>query len=389
MPDNKRRFLVPATLILAGMVGAAAGGLVLARPDTSNPVARPPAALPVETRSVVIQDSFTMQRTFSGWVQARRESVLGFESGGRLSRVLVDEGEIVGEGELLAELDTQRLRAKRAELVAARAEAEANLALANVTLKRLRGVVDKGGVSRQGLDEAREAQRAARAALALAEKRIATMDIELEKTRLHAPFAAIVVSRAADEGRVLDAGHPVLTLQESSTPEVRVGVAGGALSQLEPGRIYPLAWGDGTLHARLRALLPLRAATARTVDALFDPVDAPDQLLPGDLVTLMLDSRIEQRGSWLPLTALAEGERGLWSVYVVDALPDIDVELGATHRIQRRTVDVIHQGADRVFVRSALSEHQHVVVAGLQRVVPGQLVRLAEDAITLAEVRHD
>ena len=161
------------------------------------------------------------------------------------------------------------------------------------------------------------------------------------------------------------------------------------MSQLEPGRIYELAWGDRTLWARLRALLPLRAASARTVDALFDPIDAPARLLPGDIVTLMLDSRIEQRGSWLPLTALAEGERGLWSVYVVESLPNADAELGATHRVQRRTVDVIHQGADGVFVRSALSENQRIVVAGLQRVVPGQFVRLARDTITLAEMRHD
>jgi len=102
MPKNKRRLLVPAIVTLAGMVGAATAGLLLARPDSSDSVARPPAALPVETRAVELQDSFTMQRAFSGRVQARRESVLGFESAGRLARVLVDEGASVAAGELLA-----------------------------------------------------------------------------------------------------------------------------------------------------------------------------------------------------------------------------------------------------------------------------------------------
>ncbi len=388
MLRKQRRLLIPATLATATVLGAATAGLVGAR---TNPVNTPsePSVLPVTTRAVVLEDSYTMQRTFSGRVQARRESVLGFESAGRLARVLVDEGQSVGAGALLAELDTERLKAQRAELVAARAAAEADLALTNVTLQRLSGIVDKGGVSRQRLDESREAQRAARASLALAEQRIATIDVELGKTRLHAPFAATVIARSADEGRVLEAGQALLTLQERSDPEIRMGIAGRTLSQLEPGRVYALSWRGQTLHARLRALLPLRAASARTVDALFDPLDTPPGLLPGDLVTLQLDSRVDQSGSWLPLTALTEGERGLWSVYVAESLPATDTGPAATHRVVRRTVDIVHQGTEGVFVRSALNEGQHVIVSGLQRIVPGQLVRLLSDPITLAELHHD
>lgn len=389
MPDNRRRSLALSTLIPAALLGAIAAGLALARGGSPMAALPPPAAIPVETRAVVLQDGFRRQRTFSGRVQARRESMLGFESAGRLEDVAVDEGARVEAGQLLATLDTDRLRAQRAERVAAKTEAEANLALAEVTLKRLSGVVDKGGVSQQGLDAAREAQRAARAALRLAERRIGTLDIELEKARLTAPFAATVVTRMADEGQVLDAGHPVLTLQERSAPELRVGIAGPALDQLQTGALYTLTWRDRTLKARLRALLPLRAATARTVDALFDPVEPPPGMLPGDLVTLALEQRVEQRGSWLPLTALTEGERGLWSLYLAETLPQTDAPLAATHRIERRTVDVVHQETDRVFVRGALRDRDRVVSTGLQRIVPGQLVRLIPEAVTVAEVAHD
>ena len=52
-------------------------------------------ALPVETRRLELQDDYTMRRTFSGTVHARRASVVGFEQGGRLARVLVDEGAIL------------------------------------------------------------------------------------------------------------------------------------------------------------------------------------------------------------------------------------------------------------------------------------------------------
>jgi RND family efflux transporter MFP subunit len=285
----------------------------------------------------------------------------------------------VKAGQLLAELDTERLRAQRNELLAARAEAKANLSLAKVTFKRLRGIVDKGGVSHQDLDESREAQRAAEAALSLADQRIRTIDIELTKSRLVAPFAATVIARDADEGRVLETGYPILTLQEHTTPEIRIGVAGRTLERLTPGRVYPITWHDQTIAARLRALLPLRAATARTVDALFDPLDPPQGMLPGDLVTLALDSLIKERGSWLPLSAMAEGDRGLWSIYVAEPLAKPDQVLEATHRIVRYTVDVVYQSGEHVFVKDALNRDQRVLVSGVQRIVPGQAVRLTAD----------
>lgn len=343
-----------------------------------------PSALPVETRLIEHQDSYQVQRVFSGRLQARRESQLGFDAGGRLAQVRVFEGERVRKGSLLATLDTDRLTSKRAELVAAQAEAEANLALASATLKRLRGVLQSGGVSRQGLDEAREGRRAAVAALDLARQRIATIDIELEKSRLIAPFDGTVVERLADEGRVLSTGEPVLRLQESTTPEIRIGVAGDAVELLQPGTVYGLDHGQSRLLARLRVVLPLRSARTRTIDALFDPVEqgpAGTALRPGDIVNLRLSLRVDEPGYWLPLTALTEGERGLWSVYIAEPAADSPSGLGATHKVSQRTVDLLHQEANRVFVRGALNPGTPVITTGLQRIVPGQWVTTADPLI--------
>jgi RND family efflux transporter MFP subunit len=354
-----------------------ATGLVTARSEV--PAAPDPSAtvhaLPVEVVQLRPQSGYELRRTFSGRVQARKQSVLGFELGGRLLQVHVDEGDLVAAGDLLAELDAERLQARRAELTAALAEAEANLALAAATLKRRVAVVEAGGISRQGLDEAREGQRAAAAALELARHRIASLDVELGKTRLHAPYSGTIIARLADEGRVLETGAPVVQLQANTAHEVRIGVAGRAIDHLRPNDSYKLEWGGRVFDATLRAVLPRRAPTARTVDALFDPTEPGLQLRPGDLVTLRLATHVADRGAWLPISALAEGERGLWSVYV--AAPDNDAPPGfsATHRVVRRTVDLIHQEADRVYVRGGLTKTDRVVASGLQRIVPGQRVR--------------
>ncbi len=389
MNRNTRDRIWIGAICLLCLIAITSAGLVVARVKPAKPLSNIPSALPVETMAIKLQDSFVMQRVFSGRVQARRESALGFESAGRLERVLVDEGTTVEQGELIAERDTERLQAKRAELDAARAETEAKLALASATLERMRGIVEQGGVSRQGLDEANEGQRAAAAAARLAGQRIASVDVELDQARLYAPYSGTVVARLADEGVVLDAGQPIVTLQERAVPEIRVGIAGRVLDQLEPGRTYDLEWRNRTIQARLRTLLPMRAATARTVDALFDPRDETASLLPGDIVTLRLGSRIEQTGTWLPITALSEGTRGLWSVFVVDELPEDGNGLAATHRVHRRTVDVIHQASARVYVRGSLTPHEHIVVTGVQRIVPGQQVRTGVSIAATGGDSHD
>jgi RND family efflux transporter MFP subunit len=221
----------------------------------------------------------------------------------------------------------------------------------------------------------------AAAAVALARQRIASVSVELSKTRLYAPFAGNVVERLVDEGRVLGTGDPVMRIQERATPEIRVGIAGRAIDQLRPGQDHTLFWRDLPFSARLRVLLPLRATITRTVDALFDPLDVDLRLLPGDIVTLNLATSIEERGTWLPIDALSEGERGLWSVYVVTEADDQEPPPGiaATHRVVRRTVDVLYQEADRVFVDGALSGGERVITGGRQRIVAGQWVRLGPD----------
>ena len=382
---KKTRLLIVACTVLAGIIGAAAASLHSNTPATDSTIPGVPTTLPVSSETLSLEQEYALSRTFSGQVQASRQADLGFERGGRLIRVLVDEGDVVSKGQLLAELDTDRLRAQRAELEAAKAEAEARLSLARVTTQRFTDVINKGGVSRQALDEAREAERAAEAALNLASQRILTIEVELGKTRLTAPFEATVVSRMADEGRVLDMGRPVITLLERNIPEVSIGVAGHTLEQLQTGARYTLTWRQQPLQATLRALLPLRSSATRTVQALFDPIDAPEGMLPGDLVTVSLEKTIRQPGFWVPLSALTEGERGLWGLLVIkprESKPSIN---GNVFLIERHNVDFIHQDGDRVFIGATLGDGDKFVSSGVHRVVPGQLVHLPGDIAT-AEV---
>ena len=356
-----RRYLIPTGAVSAVLIGLMALGFATIRAEPAPAVdALRVSMLPVSALRIELTESYEARRAFIGRVEAARESAIGFELGGLLNEVLVDEGEAVTAGQLLARLDTARLQARRKESQAALDEARAVLSLARITVKRLEGVLKSGGVSRQGLDEAREEYRAAKAAVALASSRIETVDVDLEKSELRAPYPAVVTRRLSDEGGVLVAGAPVLELQEHTQPEIRVGIAGRIVDAINAGDLRQVQVRGRSVPARVRAVLPVRHARTRTVDVIMTLDKRPHDVRPGDLVTLMLTQTqiVPEKGFWLPIGALAEGTRGLWTAYVLE------------QTVHRSAPEDVPATAFRMAPRFV------EILYGLHRVVPGQLVRL-------------
>jgi multidrug efflux pump subunit AcrA (membrane-fusion protein) len=101
--------------------------------------------------------------------------------------------------------------------------------------------------------------------------------------------------------------------------------------------------------------------------AVFELDDAAIPL--GAVVELQLVQKIKSSGFWIPLSALTESDRGLWGVYVIN-----DDSL-----VERHLVEVVHTESDRAFVRGTLSPNDRVIRTGVQRIVPGQRVELAQN----------
>lgn len=334
-----------------------------------------PRVLAVPVLPAALDSGYDLSRPFIGRVEAARASDIGFELPGTLAAVFVDEGATVDAGSPLARLDEARLRARLGEIEAGLAQARAELELARATLARVEAAQAFDGVSDQEVDQARQQVAALEAAEALAGSRVASVRVDLAKSLLTAPWDAVVVARRADEGQVVGAGQPVLSLIERAAPQVRVGVAGETLPGLAPGQTVQVRIGGATIPASVRAVLPLRDSMARTVDVILTlPESAP--ALPGDLARLMLSRRIQTAGLWLPIGALAESSRGLWSVFVARPSDGPDVPDAATHRLERRIVQLVHQESDRAFVQGAVLDGDLVVADGLQRISAGQFVRV-------------
>lgn len=361
------------TLILLALAGCSGG--------EAEHASEAPRTLGV--RVVVAREAPRGETSYrlTGMAEAARDTEAGFELAGLLAELMVDEGDTVAVGQALARLDTERLRARQAEVEAALAEAQSALDLANSTFQRTRDALDRKAVSAQALDEAKRQLRASEAAVAQREAQLRSIEVDLDKSTLRAPFDGTVAARYRDEGAVVGAGAPVLRLLERTRMEVRLGVSPASAARLGVGQSVPVFHGREPINGTVAAILPARSRQARTVDVLITLAQDSPTLRDGDLVEVELPRVIEEPGYWLPRTALTENQRGLWASYVV--LRDDE----GVARVQRKDVVILYEEAADVYVRGTLTEGDLVVADGLHRIAPDQRVEVVDrrDARTVAQ----
>lgn len=342
--------------------------------------------LAVTAKPVVPQQSYTRVRTYLGQVEARRTSQLGFEIGGMLKNIHVREGEKVEKRELLASLDTERLEAAKREAEAQLQEIEATLKLAQTTLTRTKQAQQLKAVSRQQLDEAQSNLLRQQASLVRVKAQIDRIRVDLRKAKLYAPYSGTLASRMSDEGTVVASGQPVLEIVETGIVEIRIGLDREVSRNLRPGDMLQGKVDETQFSLKIERILPGRERITRVVQIIATPVNTDISLREADLVEVELKKSIQQQGFWLPVDALTENARGIWSCLVVEPLEPEKLVQGATHLLKRKDLEIISLEEERIFVTGNFQHGDLVVMNGIHRVVPGQRVQLANMNLSGKEV---
>lgn len=371
MPELIAAIKHPACKLLA-LLAVCAAGLLISSCELGRSAELEVELISVSVEPLNLQPSYTATQLYAGRVQSVRASQVGFDLGGELRAVHVHEGAQVNAGELLAELDSSRIRARLKRSQADLAQAQAEQEIARLTHQRYQAVRGSEAVSEQVLDQSRQSLAAATAAVAAAQANVGSLKLDIQKTRLEAPYAARVVSRLHDEGEIVAAGQAVLSLQESAALEARVGVSKRTAAQLKLGDSYQLEINDHNIPVTLKSIVSSRDLSTRTLDARFALSDTDAaQLVSGDLVRLKTQRTVSQSGYWVPVTALREANRGLWSLLIAESGDESN-----EYRLSPRAVTVLHSTGDKAFVQGALQQGERYVNQGLHRVVAGQAVHL-------------
>ncbi len=321
------------------------------------------AAMPVPVASFATQDSYRREVSFLGLVRAGRKSDIGFEVPGAVATLSVTEGSAVSAGDVLARLDTAQLDARRQAVAADLQRVTAELELARIKAKRQRDLQSTGAVSEEAFDETRLRARALEAQLDSVQAQLRGIDIDLQKSALRAPYDGVVAQRLVNAGAVVNVGVPVVRLVAAGSREAHIGIAAEQTALLEPGETYRLVLRGESFNAPLRSLRPDVDPATLTATAVFE---LPDNArgLDGEPVTLRLEETVDSTGGWLPMSALLEGERGLWTVLRLKS-----TEAGAVS--VREAVEVLDVKGSQAFVRGSLVAGQRYITDGVHRVAPG------------------
>ncbi len=211
-------------LILAG-VGLLGLTLFQALASTPPPIATAPVR--VESRHVAAEGRVV---AYPG-----AEVVVGAERTGRLVRMLVEEGQTVTKGALIAELESDELRASLNESRARVAESQAEIRLAEANLKRRRDLAEQKILAPHDLDQANRDLEIGLARLDTARATVARYEAQLDKTRVLAPITGVVILRHADAGETIESGDALVTLADLDRLRIEAEADEADASALAPG----------------------------------------------------------------------------------------------------------------------------------------------------------
>ncbi|MDJ1017676.1 MAG: efflux RND transporter periplasmic adaptor subunit [Paracoccaceae bacterium] len=349
-------------------VVAGAGGAVYLGADTltARAAATPPpetaALTQVAVERLTFETGYSVPRRFVGQVESRAQVPLSFELGGRLTMLSVEEGATVTEGQEIARLDTALLKAEQTRLEASRNATAAQLDLAETRLARATSLRAEGHASQETLDQVTAIFNELTGRIAEIDAALNSIDINLKKSVLHAPFAGQVGARAVDGGETLAAGAPVLTLIDTARPEIRVGLP----LNLDADDLTSAQMdiGGALYAANLVNIRPDIDPVTRTRTAVF-ALDADAALTFGQTAALVLETQVDAKGTWVPIDALQEGAGDVWTVLTV-----------ADGTVRNASVELLHTEATRAYVRGTFENGANLIRSGAHRVVPGQSVTI-------------
>jgi HlyD family secretion protein len=260
-----RRWLIGAAAI-ATVLGGAALWLPAKGPAVAAAavVTGAEAALTVELIGPV-QREIARRLPVSGGFAARDELVVGSDVPVRWTRVLVDVGSSVRQGQLLAQGDDSILSAQLAQYEAALAQAEARSELARANLQRAEQVQSVGVYSAETLHARRNEASAAVAQVAMVQAQIREVSARIAQTRVHAPADGVVSRRSVSLGAVAPAGGELFRIIRNGQVEWQAEVPEHDLKLLKEGTVALVDMGDGVhIEGRVRKVAPsVDSATRR------------------------------------------------------------------------------------------------------------------------------
>ncbi|HET9034288.1 MAG TPA: efflux RND transporter periplasmic adaptor subunit [Dokdonella sp.] len=305
---------------------------------------------------------------YPGEVRARYESALGFRVGGKIKARLVDVGNHVDKGQVLAELDPRDLELASSSARATLASAQAAFRLAESEHQRYQTLHAQNFVSQINLEAKANALEAARAHVTEAQAALNAATNQTGYADLRADADGVITTVLAEAGQVVGTGQTVLNLAHDGASEVEINVPEQAISGMRIGSEAQVElWTDSGNRSsgRVREIAPAADATTRTfrVRVAFDDESSKPRLGQSARVYFFASNNAQGRFI-VPLSAVyeKEGKAALWQFDT------------ATRKVHLTPVVVDKFDETVAFISEGLVVQTWIVTAGVHRLREGEVV---------------
>jgi RND family efflux transporter MFP subunit len=347
--------------------------------ESSEPVGLEPLATPrsingtdLMVRAYKIPDPSEArlgQRSFSGTLQARYQSLLGFRVAGKIIHRGVEVGDRVTKGQILFRLDPTdydlQLQVAQADLEAAKSQ----LVQIEAEEGRLADLHKTRSTSQSDYDLAVSLRDTARSRLQAAGNRETLAKNQRQYADLVADQDGLVTRLMAEVGQVVSPGQPVGQWVHGTELEAVVSVPESMQQALSQSRASVEFWSmpGVSVPCTLREISPIADPASRTYDAKFTLVDPPKGLAIGMTANVII-YRDQEDGFSIPMGAIAESQGSpiVWRIV-------------ADGRVQAVPVEILKYGSKFATVRGSLGQGDQIVSAGVQRIDPQCKVRVWQD----------
>lgn len=359
-----------AAIRMAGfrMIGLVLLATALAACGRGDQVSQPPRPVLVARADAATGHGADGLSAYAGEIRAREEATLSFRVGGKLVRRLVDVGDRVRKGDLLAELDPGDLRLQVEALQAELAAADAQLARTRADHARTASLSRDQLVSRSALDQQTAALRAAEGQARAARAQFDLSRNQAAYSQLRSPQDGVVASRQVEAGQVVVAGQAVFGLAADGGREVAFALPESGIRDFKVGQAVVIelwsAQGE-RIPGRIREIAPAADPQARTYAARATLEGDAARVDLGQSARVYIPAALSGDALRLPLSALHRGEKGQSVVWTVD--PKVN-------KARRIPVRIGPYAADGVAVLSGLKPTEWVVMAGGHLLHEGQPV---------------
>ena len=367
--------LKPIAIILIAACALSAGALAIFLSKSGaakeDKVATAKPALTVTT-ALPQQGNLPVKLSANGNITAWQDAIIGAESNGlRLVQVLVNVGDQVKAGQVLAVFDGNTVQAEVAQAKASLLEAQANAGDAADNAARARTLANSGALSAQQINQYNTAEQTAKARLEAAKAVLDVQQVRGRQIKVLAPDSGLISARTATVGAVVGAGTELFRMIRGGRLEWRAEVTSAELGRLKAGTVATVLAASGAqLQGRVRMIAPTIDPLTRSALVYVDlPVSAG---MASPAKAGMFARGEFDLGSTPALTiprpaiVMRDGFN-----YVFRISPD--------NRIHQVKVQTGRLDGERVEITSGLTVDVRVVVSGAGFLNDGDLVRVNDN----------